>query len=453
MEVALVLLVVAATVALFVSDRLPSALVAMTVLALLLLVSLAGPYLPGFNPAQWITVEEGVAGFGNPATVTVAAMFVLSAALEKTGILAALARMLARLAHSPTLLLMVMMMAVAGASAFINNTAAVAVFMPVALGAAAASRLSPSRLLLPLSYAAQFGGVCTLIGTSTNLLVSAISDRHGTGAFRMFEFAPFGLLLTFTGLLYLTFVGRWILPDRPVEVPPSPASPAEPAPGTPAAGESGPGPAGPATPVLRHRIFVEEARPVLVLGTLFAVVFFAAAGVLPMMVSALFGCIVLVGTRCLSIEDACAAIDWKVVFLLAGMLPLGLAMEKSGAAALLADAALAVARPLGPLAVVAMLYLLAAVLTEFMSNNATAVLLAPLAIALAKALEVDPRPLLMAICFAASTSFCTPVGYQTNAMVQGPGGYRFNDYLRAGLPLNILFFILSVWLIPKFWPL
>lgn len=440
MEVALVLLVVTATVALFVSDRLPSALVAMMVLALLLLVSLAGSFLPGFNPARWITVEEGVAGFGNPATVTVAAMFVLSAALEKTGVLAALARVLARLAHSPTLLLMVMMMAVAGASAFINNTAAVAVFLPVAVGAAAACGLSPSRLLIPLSYAAQFGGVCTLIGTSTNLLVSAVSERHGTGAFRMFEFTPFGVLLTLTGLLYLAVGSRWLLPDRPAAG--ATAPPASPEPAPPAVPAGG-----------KHRIFVEEARPVLVLGTLFAVVFLAAAGVLPMMVSALFGCIVLVGTRCLSIEDACAAIDWKVIFLLAGMLPLGLAMEKSGAAALLADAALAVARPLGPLAVVAMLYLLAAVLTEFMSNNATAVLLAPLAIALAKALGVDARPLLMAVCFAASTSFCTPVGYQTNAMVQGPGGYRFNDYLRIGLPLNILFFILSVWLIPKFWPL
>jgi len=443
MEVALVLLVVTATVALFVSDRLPSALVAMMVLALLLLVSLAGSFLPGFNPARWITVEEGVAGFGNPATVTVAAMFVLSAALEKTGVLAALARVLARLAHSPTLLLMVMMMAVAGASAFINNTAAVAVFLPVAVGAAAACGLSPSRLLIPLSYAAQFGGVCTLIGTSTNLLVSAVSERHGTGAFRMFEFTPFGVLLTLTGLLYLAVGSRWLLPDRPVATA-TPSGPPDPE--SPATSTSTP-------PVTKPRIFVEEARPVLVLGTLFAVVFLAAAGVLPMMVSALFGCIVLVGTRCLSIEDACAAIDWKVIFLLAGMLPLGLAMEKSGAASLLADGALAVARPLGPIAVVAMLYLLAAVLTEFMSNNATAVLLAPLAIALAKALEVDPRPLLMAVCFAASTSFCTPVGYQTNAMVQGPGGYRFNDYLRIGLPLNILFFILSVWLIPKFWPL
>ena len=444
MEVALVLLVVVATIALFVSDRLPSALVAMMVLALLLLVSLVGPILPGFNPAQWITVEEGVAGFGSPATVTVAAMFVLSAALEKTGLLAALARALARLAHSPTLLLMVMMMAIAGASAFINNTAAVAVFMPVAVSAAAACGLSPSRLLIPLSYAAQFGGVCTLIGTSTNLLVSAISERQGNGAFRMFEFTPFGVLLTLTGLVYLAIGSRWLLPERPgssatgVTVTPDHAIPTSPEAAAPAAG--------------RHRIFAEEARPVLVLGTLFAVVFLAATGVLPMMVSALFGCIVLVGTRCLSIEDACAAIDWKVVFLLAGMLPLGLAMEKSGAASLLADAALTVARPLGPFAAVAMLYLLAAVLTEFMSNNATAVLLAPLAIALAKALGVDPKPFLMAVCFAASTSFCTPVGYQTNAMVQGPGGYRFNDYLRVGLPLNLLFFILSVWFIPRFWP-
>lgn len=446
MEVALVLLVVVATVALFISGRFPSSVVAMTVLALLLLVSLVGPFLPGFKAARWITVEEGVAGFGNPATVTVAAMFVLSAALEKIGLLATLARLLARLAHSPTLLLLVMMIAVAGASAFINNTAAVAVFMPVAVGAATTCGLPPSRLLIPLSYAAQFGGVCTLIGTSTNLLVSAISESRGAGAFRMFEFTPLGVLLALAGLLYLAVGSRWLLPDRPAAAG-APASPATVPPGV----VSSPEPGAVVTPGL-NRIFVEEARPVLVLGTLLAVVFLAATNVLPMMVSALFGCIVLVGTRCLSIEDACAAIDWKVVLLLAGMLPLGVVMEKSGTAALLADVALGAARPFGPVAVLAMLYLLSAVLTEFISNNATAVLLAPLAVALAKALEIEPRPLLMAVCFAASTSFCTPVGYQTNAMVQGPGGYRFTDYLRAGLPLNILFFALSTWLIPKFWP-
>jgi di/tricarboxylate transporter len=153
------------------------------------------------------------------------------------------------------------------------------------------------------------------------------------------------------------------------------------------------------------------------------------------------------------IEEAYEAIDWQVIFLLAGILPLGLALERSGAAAILSQQLVGSVGILGPVAVLAVFYLLAAVLTEFMSNNAAAVLLAPVAISSAVALGVDPRPLLVAVAFAASTSFATPVGYQTNAMVYGPGGYRFTDFTRVGVPLNLLFWGLSVWLIPLFWPL
>ena len=190
----------------------------------------------------------------------------------------------------------------------------------------------------------------------------------------------------------------------------------------------------------------------LALGIFATVVILAALNVVPILASAIFGCVALVATRCLSIEEACEAIDWRVIFLLAGALPLGLALEKSGAAGLLAHGTLAVTSSFGPWVTLAVVYLVTAILTEFISNSATAVLLAPVALAVAAALGVDSRPFLMAVCFAASTSLCTPVGYQTNAMVQHPGGYRFTDYIKVGLPLNLMFWLLSVWCIPKFWP-
>ena len=599
MEIGIVLIIVVAAVALFVSERYPSALVAMMVLAVLMLVALLQPWLPWIRPGRWVTLEEGVSGFSNPAVIVVAAMFVLSAGLQSTGAIAWLGPWLGRTARYPLLLVLGLLLVVSAVSAFINNTAAVAIFLPVVLSACARSGLAPSRLLIPLSYASQFGGACTLIGTSTNLLVSSISERSGQGAFRMFEFAPLGLILAVAGLAYLLIFGRWLLPERPsrslvqsyqvadyvAELRVTPASglvghtveesrigraprvrllsalrqglPVWPTPALPMQAGDVLLVQAPAADLLAlrgawklesehefrfagdtprdqemrlaeavvaqhswligqtlsevgfHRLFrclvlgvqsgdtvvserldnlrlkfgdallllgpdEEIARlrgdpgflmldridePVLrrgkiplALGIFATVVGLAAFNVVPIMASALFGCVALVATRCLSIEQACEAIDWRVIFLLAGALPLGIALEKSGAATVLAEATLSLTRSLGPSATLAVIYLLTAVLTEFMSNAATAAVLAPVALAVAAALGVDSRPLLMAVCFAASTSFCTPVGYQTNAMVQHPGGYRFADYLKIGLPLNVLFWLLSVWFIPKFWP-
>jgi di/tricarboxylate transporter len=598
-EIVLILIIVAAAVALFVSERYPSALVSMMVLAVLMLVALLQPWLPWIQAEHWITLDEGVAGFSNPAVIVVAAMFVLSAGLQSTGVIAWFGPLLARSARHPWLMSAGLLVAVSLISAFINNTAAVAIFLPIVLTACAHSGLAPSRLLIPLSYASQFGGVCTLIGTSTNLVVSSISERSGHGAFQLFEFAPLGVILAAAGLAFLLIAGRWLLPDRPsrslvqsyqvadyvAELRVTPASglvgrtleqaQAGTMPGVRLLAalhqgrEEWPGPAQPiqAGDVLhvqapaadlialrtasklesehefrfangdapdhdmrlaevvvapgswligqklpdldlrrRFRCLVlgvqtgdrvvserldtlqfrfgdallllvprgeiprlradagflmldrieepalRRAKIPLALGIFAAVVILAGLNLVPILASAIFGCVALVATRCLSIEEACEAIDWKVIFLLAGALPLGLALEKSGAAGLLAQGTLTLTESFGPWTTLAVIYLLTAVLTEFMSNAATAVLLAPVAIAVAAALGVDPRPFLMAVCFAASTSFCTPIGYQTNAMVQHPGGYRFADYVKIGLPLNLLFWILSVWFIPIFWP-
>jgi len=188
------------------------------------------------------------------------------------------------------------------------------------------------------------------------------------------------------------------------------------------------------------------------MGVLAAVVTLAAMDLAPVLLAALGGCLVLAISGVLSMEKAYAAIDGKTILLLAGVIPLGLAMEKSGAALLAGAAIEDHLGPMGPEVLIAGTFLLSAVLTNLMSNTATAALLVPPALAAAQALGIDPRPLLVAVTFGASTSFMTPVGYQTNAMVLGPGGYRFWDFVRIGGPLNLIFCLLAAWAIPRHFP-
>ncbi len=585
-DILLVFLLLLVAVALFVTEKLPVDVVALCILAALLLLGLVGP-------------EEGLSGFASTATVTVGAMFVLSSGLQRTGAVGALGRAMRRIGSSQSALLFAVMAVIGVISAFVNNTAAVAVFLPLVLAACARRKVAPSKILIPLSYASQFGGVCTLIGTSTNLLVSAIAVKAGLDAFSVFEFSKLGAIMLVVGIAYFLIVGRWLLPDRRraelteayelrdyitefriLE-------------GSPLIGkrvhQTGLRDQHDATVLkiirqdehidipVHHKLregdvllvegrikelmdareamklaieprfklsdqelqdedltLVEalvaprssligrtlksldfrrrfnaivlavqrqeqtlrkklsavrlqfgdalliQARPEelaqlradpdlivldevdapslrkgrapLALGIVAAVIALAAFNVFPILHTAIAGCALMILTRCLTPEQAYTAVDWKVIFLLAGILPLGVAMETSGAAKLIADNTLGLVADMGPLVVLAVLYLLTAILTETMSNNASAVLLAPIAINIAKEMGVDPKPFLMAVCFAASTSFATPVGYQTNTMVYNPGGYRFTDFMKVGIPLNLIFWGLAVVFIPMFWP-
>jgi di/tricarboxylate transporter len=585
MDVFLVLAILAGAVILFISEKFPIDLVAFMVLGALLVFGL-------------VTPEEGISGFSNPATVTVAAMFILSAGLQKTGAVAVIGQLLIRFGRSHFTAMMVVMAAVGGMSAFINNTAAVAVLIPMVMSLAAKRKITASKFLIPLSYASQFGGVCTLIGTSTNLLVSAISYQAGYGFFSMFEFSRLGLIMFAAGFVYFLLFGRWLLPERKAQELTATYELGEYiaemriTADSPLIGqtvmETNLGTEHDITILrtldeqrrvwapyrqrlregtvllvrgklqelmelkkmeklelnaefelrdaalvdedvalvqalvpansrligrtlkdtyFRHRynalvlaiqrrgaplreklnsvrlqlgdallimatkrdieqlradddfIVLEEVHePSLrrrkvpfAIGIVALVVGLAALGVQPILVTAILGCIAMVLTRCLTLEEAQKAVDWKVIFLLGGMLPLGIAMEKSGAAQWISSSALGLVGGLGPVAVLAAFYLLTAILTESMSNNASAVLMAPIAIVTAVSMGVDPKPLLMAVTFAASTSFATPVGYQTNAMVYSVGGYRYTDFLRVGIPLNLIFWILAVIFIPRFW--
>ncbi|MCQ3803119.1 MAG: SLC13 family permease [bacterium] len=580
----IVMAILVGVVVLFVSEKYPLDIVAMLGLGVLLVLGL-------------VTIGEGFSGFSNTATMTVAAMFVLSAGLQKTGATATVGRLMVRFSRNHYTALVVIMVTVTVMSAFVNNTAAVAVFIPLVTVLANRRRIAASKLLIPLSYASQFGGVCTLIGTSTNLLVSAISEEAGYGAFSMFEFTRMGLVLFAAGVAFFLLFGRWLLPARPApelsityqlgeyitELRIRGGSPlvgksvVESRLGEDHditvlrvrnAGEDGWAPlrrtlqpddvllvrgslpdlirlrgtmglrinadfelrdetlqskdlrvvqalVAPGSRLVGHTLKETDFRnryralvlgmqrkgetindklssvrlrlgdalliqapeaqirdlrrgedliilneipgsvlrhkAPLAIGILVVVVGLAAFDVLPILVAALLGCVALVMTRILQPEDAYRAINWQVIFLLAGVLPLGVAMHNSGAAGWLAEQTVALVGDSGPVAILAAFYLLTAIMTETMSNAAAAVLLAPIAISTAEQIGVDPRPFLMAITFAASTGFSTPVGYQTNTMIYNPGGYKYSDFLRAGVPLNLIFWVLSVIFIPRLW--
>ncbi len=588
-EIIFVFLLVLVTIFLFITEKFPVDLVALMVMACLLVSRVISP-------------EEGISGFSNTATVTVAAMFVISAGLFKTGALNLVGVYLERLAqHSFWISLIAMMLVIGVISAFVNNTAAVAIFMPVALGVAREASVSPSKLLMPISFASMFGGVCTLIGTSTNILVNSIAERDGISSFGMFEFLPAGLIIFFVGILYVIVVGvrmipekhvgedltkkfgmgdylteiillknaqsigqalgdsplvhdldidilavfrsgrRLLLPSREVilqeydvlrvranvqkireiqeregiviksglkwrdkdlESEDAILVEAVIAPHSMLDGKSleeigfrdrfGASPlairhSGAVrhekleTTILRggdallievkrdhlirleqHPAFVfisEVEQPVFrkrkvfpALIIVFGVVITSALGLFPVVVSAIVGAILLILIGCLTLEEAYESIDWKVIFLLAGLLTLGIALEKSGAAALIAGALVLHVGQWGPTALLSAFLFFTTILTNVMSNNATAALLAPVAIVAAQSQGWDPRPFLMAVMFGASLSFMTPVGYQTNTLIYGPGQYKFSDFLRVGTPLNIIFWLLLTWLIPQIWP-
>ena len=587
-EMIFVLVLIGVAVALFASEKLPIDLVAMMIMALLMLSGI-------------ITPEEGISGFSNTATVTVGAMFVFSTALFKTGAVNFVGVLTTRAFKWNFWTGLVSMMALVGVlSAFVNNTPVVAIFIPILVVAAREIGKSPSQLLMPLSFASMFGGVCTLIGSSTNILLSSIAVRHNQPAFGMFEFAPLGLIFLGTGILYM-LLGVRLIPKRrgdddlierfgmgdyrtEIIILPKAQSVGKPLNQSPLVEEVGvdvlevirggkriPLPPsritlqakdvlrvvgdvemikklqeregiklkaeegvrtrkkGEDTMVLveaiiapnsrlegkslkqlrfrdrfgvtalaiRHRgklkrtnvnavkllagdalllnvkkdrledlqdeevfVFVSEVGlphfrkskmlPALIIGA--GIVGAAALGIVPIVVSAIAGCVLLVLFGCITLEEAYKAIDWKVIFLLAGALTLGVALEKTGAAHLVSNVIVDLVSGWGPVALVAAFYLLTSFLTNAMSNNATAILIAPIAIVSAETLAIDPRPLLMAVTFAASASFMTPVGYQTNTMIYAAGQYRFTDFLRVGGPLNLLFWIIATLLIPNFWP-
>ena len=222
------------------------------------------------------------------------------------------------------------------------------------------------------------------------------------------------------------------------------------------------GPESAMNPLRGHRDFLllldvpetakRRQKQVLAVGAIGLVVLLATMNILPIAALAVMAAVVVVATGCIDVDEAYESMDWKIIFLIFGMLALGMALEKTKGAELVAQTLIAGLGTWGPLVVLAAVVVLTSALTNFLSNNAVAVLLTPIAIQAATAMEVNPRPFLIAVALGASACFATPIGYQTNTLVYGAGGYKFRDFIKVGLPLNLLFCVLAVYLIPRFWP-
>jgi di/tricarboxylate transporter len=603
---------------LFATEALPVDVTAISVMVALMLVEpvtmaatdaglLAEPVFVLHQPGDdGSALTAGLSGFASTATITVLAMFILSDGVQRTGIVQLLGAKLASLTgDSESRQLGATVGLVAPISGFINNTAAVAILLPMVTDIAHEGKISPSKLLLPLSYASMFGGMLTLIGTSTNILASQLSAELLDHPFGMFEFTQLGLVVTVVGTVYLLTVGRWLVPARiearedltdefemgeyltevvvredspiigqtvqaalaetdldvdvvqlargeqtfleplgpkvimagdvfavrtdrdtlvelldadgldlipEVEVDDAELETADErtnlvevviGPGSSLVGETlassnfrqrydatvlalrrgqelfrqrmdrvrlkvGDTLLVQATPESIDRLNVnndfivaqEVERPdfrrskiPVAVGIVAAVVGVAALTPIHIVASSLAGAVAMVLTGCLRPQELYDAVQWDVIFLLAGVIPLGIALQETGGADLLADLFVMAAPGLPAILVLGLMYLVTAVLTNIISNNASVVLMIPVAVEAARQLGAYPFAFVLAVTFAASTAFMTPVGYQTNLIVYGPGGYRFTDYLKVGAPLQALFTVVTTLGIAFFWGL
>lgn len=388
---------------------------------------------------------EAQGAFASPALIALACLFVIAYALELSGLLSALIRVAIRLCRRLGATGLWMVIGMCGvASAFLNNTPIVVLAAPVVRDVSRSMKLPPQRFLIPLSYVSILGGSCTLIGTSTNLLVNDMARNGGQPAFSIFEITPVAAVVAAAGGAYLLLVAPYLLRGRSPVSETSPKQAAE-----DALEKDG----GVADPTLFHQDRpLDLRRGLMALGVFVAVILVAALGYAPIAAAAFTGAVVLILARVISVDDAYRGLRPEILLLIAGMVVIGLSLEVSGLAARATDGLIGLVDGLQPILALAILYGITLLLTEVLSNAAVAVLLTPVAIALGETLGVSPRPFLIAVMMAASAAFATPFGYQTNVLVFEMGGYRYMDFVRVGLPLNLITWAVGVATIPTFFP-
>jgi anion transporter len=311
--------------------------------------------------------------------------------------------------------------------------------MPVVIGIANAAHVAPSKELMPLAIAANVGGTITMIGTPPNVIVTGALSAAGLPSFGFFEFALIGIPLSIIVLAYMLTIGRKTIPIHEVgEMDEEAVQAAKEEAG--ASDDSAP----------------KSKSKMIISGLIMCGVVAAMAlnlKTVPLQTAAVTGAILCVITGCLKEKEAYAGIDWVTIFLFAGMLSVATAMDKTGAGKLIADTVVGMmGEHPNPVVLCAVLYLISNVLTQFMSNTASAALLAPIGISIAQTIGADPKPVLMAIGIAASMAYATPMATPPNTLVLGPGSFTFNDYVKVGVPLCVICFIVSVIIIPIFWP-
>ena len=591
-QIALLFLIILAMVIIMAWEKLPTDTLAVIVMVVLII-------------GDFVTPTEGIAGMSNPAVVTILFLMILSVGLETTGVINAIGKRIRKLLIGKEWKSLLLLLLIVGScSALISTTAIVIVFMRILLKLSKKIPLNLSRYLMPLSFAGILGGSCTLLGTSTNLIVSSIAKDYGLSEFGVFEFTPIGLIFFFVGLMYLLFIGRFIIPDRKKEVDDLTKAYAIQDYLTEVIIDKDSKLAGKricdtaifkdeeidiielkrsdgeshfpndlevlqAEDVLLVKSSLEKLveilkkndlklisrqsekdevrlntdemtlcevvvksksrlvgqtinktdikriydavplavkknrqlyrsklealtieagdtilmeigrsnfkhfynRPEFVVlqehedlaaktekrylaaGIMLGVILFAAFNILPLLVSAAVGCVAMFLTGCLDLEKAYRRVEWNVFFLLAGVIPLGTAMENTGASLWLANIFVDQFGNVSPEVLISAIFLATATLSAVISNNATAILFAPIVISIASNLQMDPRPLLLTVMFAANMSFMSPIGYQTNTLVYGVGHYRFLDFVKTGGILTLIIWILAIFLIPYFYPL
>jgi di/tricarboxylate transporter len=430
---ALTLLVLAGVVAALIWDKLRADVVALSGAAVLLMTGVVLPV-------------ELQGAFASPAIIALASLFVIAYALELSGLLDRAITLAVRLCTRLGAIGIWVLLSIIGFfSCFLNSTPIVVLGAPVVRDVATALKLSPKRFLMPLSYIAVLTGCCTLIGTSTNLLVDDMARVAGQPRFGIFEITPVGLPIALAGGLYLFLFSGRLLGGRHEE------EERDTDPGR--IDQTGIGNA----QVGDAQLFA-EARPLapakaaIALATFVGVVALAALNIAPIAATAFAGAVLLILLRVISADEAYSGLRPQILILIAGMVVIGIALEESGLAAQASQLLIARIDGLSPLAALILLYLVTMVLTELLSNATVAVLMTPIAVALAESLAVSPRPFLVAVMMAGSAAFATPFGYQTNVIVYQMAGYRYMDFVRVGLPLNLITFAVAIVAIQAFFP-
>ena len=428
MDPAIITLCVLAVAAfLFVTELIPLAVTAMAACTALGIL--------GVLPAKQV-----YAGLSNSTVVLFGGMFVIGAAMFKTGLAEAVGLWVVNKAGTGEVKLMgAVMLVTIILSSVSSNTGTVACLMPVIIGIAQAANIPASKELMPLAVAANVGGTITMIGTPPNVIVTGALSAAGLPSFGFFEFALIGVPLSVIVLAYMLTIGRKTIPVKSAGAMDADAVEA-------AKKEAGAGDDN--APKSKTKMWISG---LILLGVVAAMALNLKT--VPLQTAAVTGAILCVITGCLKEKEAYAGIDWVTIFLFAGMLSVATAMDKTGAGKLIADTVVGMmGENPNPIVLCAVLYLISNVLTQFMSNTASAALLAPIGISIAQSIGADPKPVLMSIGIAASMAFATPMATPPNTLVLGPGGFSFNDYVKVGVPLCIITFIASVIIIPIFWP-
>ena len=421
------LIVLAVMAVLFVTEIIPLAI-----------TSLGGAIALGLMGI--ITPKVVFSGLSDSTVVLFAGMFVVGAALFYTGLAQKIGEtVVSHAGTSENGLMLAIMLVTATMSAFLSNTGTTAALLPVVVGICAVAKIPASRQLMPLAFAAGIGGIITMVGTPPNIIVSGTLTKFGEQPFGFFEFAWIGIPLTIATIIFMMLIGKHLLPKHEIT-------------------DAGDVEQEVAAEDISNDPKKQLYSGIILLGVIIAMILGDPLkthfGInLPLSMVAVIGAMLCVLTGCLNEKQAYTSIDWVTIFLFAGMMPVATALDQSGAGKMIANAVIGVmGSDPSPYFATAVLFALSCVMTQFMSNTASCALLAPIGISIAQGMGADPHAVLMAIGVAASCAFGTPVGTPPNTLVLGPGQYKFTDYVKAGVPLILVCFVVSLIIIPMVWP-